>query len=571
MRAAPFLLVAFLLLSGCAGSKPPASTPPPLTRDPAQILPLLSPIQFKETLKEHPAVPSFDGKKMDSWVYRPKTPDGVRVPVIINFSPYWGNLAPAAGERGDHFSQYLIDYFVPRGFAVVLTSVRGTGQSEGCFNLGGETEKRDALAVIDHFAKQPWSNGNVAAGGKSYDGTTPQGAATLAPRALKAIIPVSPISELYKYNYKSGLSYNLQGASFNARYVALVGWGEDPTSPGVPFGGSLMPDDACADFPVIAGEGLASAATGDYTPYWQERDYAAKATAATPALFYIHGLQDWNVKPDNILPWLERYAGPKKAWLHQWSDPSNGGHVYPFREDWNYTMLRFLDHTLKGLDTGLFDEPSIQVEDTLGRWRHEDAWPPATAVPQQLYLSSQGNQGQLGNPGDGTARSFLDNGESAGDAQTDNQLRYESAPLAADWHLAGVPKLHLPITSDRPTGKVGVSLYDVDATGKAKLIDWGGLNLRHRDDVRTPKDVAAGTQYDVVVEMFPQDTVIRADHRLVLVLAGNAGSDEFDPVPTNARMTIAENAKTILELPIEPEPAMRFESPPPVETRCWAC
>ena len=64
-----------------------------------------------------------------------------------------------------------------------VTVISPTGNSEGCFNLGGETEKRDAVAVIEHFAEQPWSNGNVAAGGKSYDGTTANGVATLAPTA----------------------------------------------------------------------------------------------------------------------------------------------------------------------------------------------------------------------------------------------------------------------------------------------------------------------------------------------------------------------------------------------------
>jgi X-Pro dipeptidyl-peptidase len=558
-------------LSGCLGPSPPGPTSTPIVRDAAEVFPLLSPVQYAEQLLEHTPVASFDAKRMDAWVYRPKTPEGARVPVLINFSPYWGNLAPPAGERGDHFSQYLIDYFVPRGYAVVLTSVRGTGDSEGCFNLGGTTEKRDAAAVIDYFATRPWSNGNVAAGGKSYDGTTPQGVATLTPPALKAIVPVSPISELYKYNYKGGISYS-QGPTFNARYVEQVGWGNPPDE-------EFKPDDvACSDLPTIAGEGVLSGATGDYTEYWKERDYAAGADRAQAALFYIHGLQDWNVKPDHILPWLERYAGPKKVWLHQWTDPANGGHSYPWREDWNYTMLRFFDQTLKGIDTGFFDEPTVQVEDSQHAWRYEDAWPPLRARPVRFQLSSGGGAtGLLGEvPGSGGARSFDDDGQLPGNAPDANALFYDSGPLSSDLRIAGEPRLSLRASSDRAVGKVAATLYDVDSSGEAHVIDWGGLNLRHRDDVRTPQAIEPDAVYDLVFPLFPQDTVVPAGHRLRLVLAGNAGfADDgfaqFLSEPTQSKIAVVEDAQAYLELPVEAAAGLRFESPPPAETRCWAC
>lgn len=562
----------FLVLSGCMGAGPEPSAPTaPLVRDPADVLPLLSPVQFVEEIREHAPVPSFDGKLMDSWVYRPNAPVGVRVPVIINFSPYWGNLAPPAAERGDHFSEYLIDYYVPRGYAVVLSSVRGTGNSEGCFNLGGETEKRDAVAVIEHFAEQPWSNGNVAAGGKSYDGTTPQGAATLTPSALKAIIPVSAISELYKYNYKGGISYS-QGGTFNARYVEQVGWGLPPDE-------QFKPDDvACTDLPVIAGQGAASGVTGDYTDYWVERDYAAAAPRAEAALFYIHGLQDWNVKPDHALPWLERYGGLKKIWLHQWSDDASGGHVYPFREDWNYTMLRFLDHTLKNVDTGLFQEPSVQVQDSAHVWRHEDTWPPASTRGQRLQLASDDAAvGVLSpSPGSGAVRTFLDDGMLPPQEPGPGVILYESAPLPSTLRFAGEPWVSLRASSDSAIGKVAVTLYDVDASGEAKVIDWGGLNLRHRQDVRNPQPIEPNEVYDLRFPLFPQDTVVPAGHRLRLALAGNGGFAEdgfaqFLGQPYQSRISIIEDAGSYVELPVQDALGLRLETPQPTETRCWAC
>jgi X-Pro dipeptidyl-peptidase len=562
----PILALLTLLVGGCLSGPeaPPEPTSNSPVRDPALVWPLLSPVQYDEMVKERHQIPSFDGTLLDTWVWRPKAPEGARFPVLVNFSPYWGNLAPAAETGGDNFGKYLIHYFVPRGYAAALTSVRGTGQSEGCFNLGGDIEKKDAVA--EYLARQSWSNGNVAAGGKSYDGTTPQGAATLTPPGLKAIVPVSAISELYKYNYKGGLPYS-QGHSFNARYVVQVGWGLPPND-------SFKPDDvACPDLPVIAGEGVASGTTGDYTAYWKERDYSATADRAQAALFFIHGLQDWNVKPDHILPWLDRYGGPKKVWLHQWTDRPNGGHVYPFREDWNYTMLRFFDETLKGVDTGFFDEPAVQVQDTAGRWRHEDAWPPST-TETRVHLHS----GTLSEaPGSGAARSFRDDGRLY-PPTVDNEYQaiYRGEPLQQPLHIAGQPALHVAVASDGAAGKVALTLYAQAPDGSHTVLGWGGLNLRHRQDVRDPQPATPGQTYTVRVDLHPMDAVVPADHRLVLTVGGNGGFannafGRFLEVPTGHVMSWAEDGRAFLSLPIRGQDGLALEDPAPLETRCWAC
>ncbi len=574
-------------LSGSLADEPAEDEPndPGLVRDPAVVWALLSqPIPDVRVLKEHVPIASFDGKTMDTWIYRPDLPADQKIPAIINFSPYWGNHAPQAEYGGDNFAKYLVDFFLPRGYGIVLTSVRGTGQSEGCFDLGGEIERRDAAAVIEAVAHLPWSNGSVGAGGKSYDGTTPNGVALDQPAALKAIVPVSGISEFYKYTYKGGLPYGeLHGATFNSRYVADVGWGEYIFEPTPPQNDSFKPDDVCPEFVEQSALGLGTAAVGDYTEYWQERDYAASAGTARAALFLIHGLQDWNVKPDHILPWLKNYGGPKKVWLHQWVQPEDkggeGGHVYPFREDWNYTMLRFFDHTLKGIDTGLFDEPAVQVEDSTGTWRHEDAWPPIRVDWLDLYLASDASGGKIQpNPGPANAaRSFIDDGKgpNPSSSSSPNQLLYWSEPLAADHHIVGAPRVHLEASTDKTVGKVAYDLYDVDLEGERTLINWGGVNLRHRVDPRDPQPVVPNENYVFVGETFPQDTLVPAGHRLLLAFAGNAGQGSyigFEELAYQSKITIKEGGQTALQLPLLARETIVPESPQPVEASyCWAC
>lgn len=566
------LLLVGMLLAGCLGdsdssSKAAGKSAPLKARgvDPSVYESKLSKELYRETLKEHVLVPSFDGKRMDNWVFRPKTPEGTTVPVFINFSPYWSNLAPSAESGGDAFSKHMMSYFGPRGYAIVLSSLRGTGYSEGCFNIGGEVEQRDAVAVIEHFAKQPWSNGNVAAGGKSYDGTTPQGAAIHAPPALKAIFPVSGISELYKYNYKGGIPFG-QGAVFNTYY--FVGESTQQTWASNPL---LAIDDlACPYLPEMQVSGVGSGVTGDYTSYWVERNYSRQAKDVKAALFFVHGFTDWNVKPDHILPWLDLVDGPKKVWLHNWTQ-RNDGHVYPMRDDWNLTMLRFLDQTLKGINTSIFDEPAYQIQDSDGRWRWEESWPPTDAVPTRFFLTSKDGRGSLEPAASprAAARQFIDRGLGPQPTVQSSEafLRYESPVLEADLHYAGEPIVHLQASTDRPVGKIVAALYDIGPGGQFKLINWGGLNFRHRIALENPQPVAPGATYALNFPLFPQDDVVPAGHRLVLFLAGSGGS--FLGIPYQSTVTVLENEQAFLELPLQSR--FEWEDPQPVPMPCFAC
>ena len=80
--------------------------------------------------------------------------------------------------------------FVERGYAIVMSDMRGTRNSSGCQVYGGREEATDAVDVIEWIEAQRWSNGKVGMTGGSYDGTVAIAAASEAPKALKAIIPI---------------------------------------------------------------------------------------------------------------------------------------------------------------------------------------------------------------------------------------------------------------------------------------------------------------------------------------------------------------------------------------------
>ena len=90
----------------------------------------------------------------------------------------------------DKWPLFYDNYFVPRGYAVILADMDGTGNSTGCPMHGGPGDIASMKVVIDWLnGRAPgfdkdgnakvadWHNGKAAMIGKSYDGTLANGVA----------------------------------------------------------------------------------------------------------------------------------------------------------------------------------------------------------------------------------------------------------------------------------------------------------------------------------------------------------------------------------------------------------
>ncbi|MFC9998546.1 CocE/NonD family hydrolase [Nocardia sp. NPDC127526] len=82
------------------------------------------------------------------------------------------------------------------GYHLVQLDLRGTGTSEGLWQVFGERERQDAEEVIDWIAAQPWSNGAVGAMGTSFTGITALQAAERGHPALQAVFANVPSGDL---------------------------------------------------------------------------------------------------------------------------------------------------------------------------------------------------------------------------------------------------------------------------------------------------------------------------------------------------------------------------------------
>ena len=73
--------------------------------------------------------------------------------------------------------------------------------------------------------------------------------------------------------------------------------------------------------------------------FWAARDYLGKVDRIRASVFVVHGLNDYNVKPNNYDEWWDNLAAndvPRKIWLTQM------GHVGP--------MLGQAHHFVRDLD-----------------------------------------------------------------------------------------------------------------------------------------------------------------------------------------------------------------------------
>jgi hypothetical protein len=193
--------------------------------------------------------------------------------------------------------------------------------------------------------------------------------------------------------------------------------------------------------------------------------------------------------------------------------------------------VRWWDHWLKGLDTGIMDEPVFRAwmqdsveprtayEERPGRWVAEREWPSANVEVQAHELGGE-PRSLLGvqtcgiEAGVWTAEGG--SADLAGDQRADDavSLTWDLEPLNEPLEILGHPSVTLELEVDRPQALLAVRLCDVAPDGASLLVTRGLLNLTHRDSDEHPDPVEPGKRYEITV---PLDVIAHAfpvGHRL---------------------------------------------------------
>jgi X-Pro dipeptidyl-peptidase len=532
--------------------------------------------------------------------------EGYKVPVVFEHSPYRGDFGPIenhpvdfdrmpqesigddgarsaratrrarsskrakasvararARARADLPDSRLDDYYVPRGYAVVLGESIGTFNSDGCPTIGDQVETLGTKAVIDWLngrargfdqegnrVRATWTTGATGMTGVSYNGTLPNQVATTGVEGLETIIPVAAISSWYDYYRANGLVVaphsNAQGVGDN------VFLGEDTDVLASFIGGSRMDDRCPGTLPYLADR--QDRVTGDYSPFWAARDYLDDVDRIEASVFVVHGLTDWHVKTKAFAEWwyrLDREGVPRKIWLHQGGHgPPRGAGAEPYKQAEN----RWFDYWLFGVQNGITSEPKATIERENGVYTDEADWPAPGSRQATLRLSARNSTapGELSSRPNGRSgdQSFVDNGreldtddvliQGPDQARTD-RLIYRSPELGSDVRLSGTPWVELEMSIDnRNAANLTAVLVDYGPEGSAEpplMVTRGWLDPQNRAGISRSRAIRRGQEYEFRWDLQPDDYVFPAGHRIGLVVVSTDHDYTIRPAP-GTRLTL---------------------------------
>ncbi len=564
------LLVALLTLPTLAGCLDSNGGTDKSDRDATSVLePLTEPIYEVLGHFEH-RFTGTTGIQLYVDYYLPDN-GGAEVPVILTMTPYQDpDTVQVPGEGGDPtgllgedapYSQFLVDHFVPRGYAVAFADVRGNHNSGGCIDQTGPEQWQDGYDYVEWLGTQSWSNGKVGMYGASYDAETQFTTAMMQPPHLATIVPTASVSNQYEWSFYNGVPYELQPLIGMASY----------------FGGSVVPSTSPEDAPTYPEkltcqpEQFAAGTdfSGDNTTFWQERDYRGMAGDIQASVLHVHGLADWNVRPIHIDPLFNAIQSEKRGIFGLWH------HAYPDRGDWLEILTAWYDHFLLGLNNGILDRlPPVLIEDSTGNWHGMNAFPPRNQPWLELQLGADGALVPSGAPAgdlflvDYPEEVLLDLGiipdeqESADVTDLSPDHLEWTFTTTRDLHLVGRPEVRFNVTTDEKSthwtarlsvdGDVRCAYEYKDSTYSQSIcINAGYQDTRHREGQNAPKDLTPGEAYDLAIQMYPQYDVVPAGSVLRLTLSNNDPEVQQDLTFARSVLHLGGDM-AVLRLPLSP-------------------
>ena len=506
---------------------------------------------------QSPVDSDHDGRLDRIYVKIERPSKNVKLPSIFSISPYGSINSSAENHDVDltrlpqdqaeqlsknlelnrqilsnkNFTVQVTQDALTRGYASVTADSVGTGKSEGCPTVGDNSETLAGKAVIDWLnghaqatyangspAKASWANGSVGMTGVSYNGTLPNMIATTGVQGLKAIVPIAAISNWYNYYRSNGLVVGPGG------YI-----GEDADVLGI----YVLRKGRCVKEIQEMAETMGRE-HGDYTSFWQTRNYLPKASATRAAVFIIHGQNDWNVKQRHAIEWWEALEGvvPRRMWLHK------GGHGGAARPDANDQIWAWFDHYVKGVDNGVELRPVIEVQDFGGVWKPQSKWPHEATESKTLFLNP--NLGLSESPSNSESNmNITDSGRVTKlsslivNPATPSGARVAllSDRLNSAQLLSGTSKLQLLLSvTNRRAANITAAIVDYDSAGKGTIVTRGWVDPQNHLNIEAGELLDKTKDYEIRFELEPKQFTFAEGHRIGVILASTDYEYTIRPV-----------------------------------------
>jgi putative CocE/NonD family hydrolase len=528
-----------------------------------------------------------DGITLRANIYRPAGEGSW--PVLLTRLPY-GKDFPIGSSVMDPAQ------VARRGYVVIVQDTRGRLASEGEW-LPFVHEAEDGVDTIAWAAQLPYSNGSVGMYGASYFGFTQWAAAIHRPAALKAMVPFQTWNDPFNgVLFRGGAQELGTSGSWQLQMaldVLMRRHRGNPQALGQAIYLLVREMDALGTggYASLPLKEFAPLKQQDIAPYFfesfehpMERDYQLvqplhilghHREVTVPGLnvggWYDIFLQD---TISNFTIMREQGSTPEarqsKLLIGPWT---HGGVSNPIGElnfgfassaalidlkiDFVSLQLRWFDHWLKGVDTGMLNEAPIKLF-VMGAnvWRDEDEWPLARAVETRYYLHSGGHANSL--HGDGVLGTTVPEAAEADADQyrydpanpvptrggallmspeyrpgpwdqrpiegREDVLVYTSEVLTSDVEVTGPIKVHLWARSSAPDTDFVARLVDVYPDGYAQNLTDGILRARYRNFAQgeAASLIEPGRAYEYEIDLWSTSNLFKTGHRIRLDITSSS-------------------------------------------------
>ena len=494
-----------------------------------------SPRQYGVKIERDVAIPVREGVTLDSDIFRPNA--NGKFPALLAVHAYSKSVqSEQMLPEGFSYARGFIEtgdfnFYVRRGYALAVINITGTHKSGGIFNNIDPQSIRDVCEAVEWTARQPWCDGNVGMTGISHFSRVSKRVAADPPPHLKAIFSPYGWTDMYRDLYYHGgiLNYGFMshwvrtnGPKFRTQNSLKREWGEakysqaieaalqNPEIAAVPYLEEVLRNpDAGANSMVV--DILLNDVWNDF--------YAQRSVNFERAKIPAYFGNDWGLYglhlPGDIRA-FENWKGPKKLTV--------GPPVYLDRPlyQYAYESLRWFDHWLKGMDTGILEEPAVRCFIVgSNEWKSAHEWPLPETKWTPFYLHPNGLLSELELWPNGGRSTYADSPAHHG------QLEFKTPPMVENTEICGPIVLNLYGSTTDTDVLWFISLCHFDADGTEKLLTrgwlrgsqrrldpvaskpWQPVHLHTRKEPLEPERI-----YEFTIEIRPYGILLKAGERI---------------------------------------------------------